>query len=103
VESSIGPEATGEGWAITSMGAGSTSTAVTAANILLTGGALTSGSKSWCDASFSEGISGVQGVIPTIIGFGGASNSTIVVGTGFVVNAPGLTRPAFMNSQVPTG
>jgi len=97
-------ESSGQPWLITLLGPGETSTAVNATNALLTGGSLTSGAKSWSDASFSEAIAGVQGIIPTIIGLpGGGSGATIIVGTGFVVHAPGLTRPAFMNSQVPTG
>jgi hypothetical protein len=99
----LATETGGAAWAITSLGPGSTSTGnFSAATVLLVGGGLTSGVHNWVDASFSESIAGVQGVIPTIIGLND-TQSTIVVGSGFVVHAPGTTRPSFLNSTVPTG
>ena len=55
----------------------------------------------------SEGMSGPQGVLPSVLGnpisANGSTANLAVAGTGFVVHAPGVTRPTFLNSQVPTG
>jgi hypothetical protein len=56
----------------------------------------------------SEALACPQGVIPSIlqnqiVSTSGLGNTLFLSGCGFVVNAPAVTRPAFMNAQVPTG
>lgn len=49
----------------------------------------------------TEAMAAPQGVIPSVLE---PTGSLIAVqGSGFVVHAPGTTRPAFMNSLVPNG
>jgi hypothetical protein len=63
----------------------------------------------WVDTVATEGLSCAQGVIPQVGEFsiGGSTLVTtggfVLTGTGMVVHAPGVTRPTFLNSQIPTG